>query len=159
MKDWAISIGVVVTIISLISLIIPDGKMGKYVKGMFSLLVILVIIKPFTGELDGQFTWNSQSETIQYQENYLYYTTQKRVENSEGYCEKMLENLGILHASVNISYKIENLPEISIKKVSVNLENSVINADKEHIDIIEQAKKSITEYLNVSNDVVEIVNG
>ena len=46
MKVWIISIGAVIlmTVISLY--IIPEGKLGKHVKGIFSVLIIFVIINP-----------------------------------------------------------------------------------------------------------------
>ena len=46
MNSYLLSISVIVFLTSIISLILPDGKMGKYVKSFFSILILLVIISP-----------------------------------------------------------------------------------------------------------------
>ena len=46
MKEWILSIGTIIILTTIADLILPDGKIGKYIKCFFSLLVMLVILTP-----------------------------------------------------------------------------------------------------------------
>ncbi len=156
MRDWVVSIGVVVVIISVISLLIPDGKMGKYVKRIFSLLIVLVIIKPFTEEFDIAGIFYLENNQVVYQEQYIYYSIEKRVEEYEQNSIKLMENSGIFNSKINIKYQVEDVSDIKIKQVVINLKNSVIKSNAEHIDIIEEAIKSVADYLNINKNIIKV---
>ena len=38
MKQWILSVGIIVLLTSMVSLILPEGKIGKFIKAMFSLI-------------------------------------------------------------------------------------------------------------------------
>lgn len=160
MKEWIVSIGVVVIILSIISLLIPDGKMGKYVKCVFSLLIVFVVLKPivFIGEGDQIFTNDYDGVQVEttYQEEYLSYIKQKKIYELEKNCEKLMENHTIFNSKIKVVCQNDSLLDFSIKKVEINLQNAVIKSNKEHIDIIEEAVNSLAEYLDVSKTIVEI---
>ena len=46
MKNWVLSVITTVFIISLIALILPNGKLSKHVKNTLSFIVVLVIVSP-----------------------------------------------------------------------------------------------------------------
>lgn len=46
MKGWIIAIVCTIVLGVLLEIVLPKGKMAKYVKGVFSLVVILVIVSP-----------------------------------------------------------------------------------------------------------------
>ena len=104
------------------------------------------------------FTSVFNGNEIVLQENYLNYVNNEKIKNYTQNCISLLDDLGVEGAEVIIQSSVNDDLVIKFEKVLVNLKNSVLISDKEHIDIIEQAKKSIAEYLNVSNDVVEIIN-
>lgn len=156
MKDWIISIVSVVLITSIVCLILPQGKMGKFVKNIFSILTMLVIIKPLIYLKDGNFNFEQfAGSDIVIQTDFLDYIYQKRVDEQTKICLKIIEENGIKNAKVDINFEIEN-QDIKIKLVQINLQDSVIISDKGHIDIKEEIVAEISSYLFVEKEVVII---
>ena len=46
MSGWVLSVTAVVCLTVLLDIIMPDGQMKKYVKGIVSIIVIFVIVTP-----------------------------------------------------------------------------------------------------------------
>lgn len=150
MKDWLISIGLLVLLISLLTIILPDGKVGKYVKSIFSILVLLTVLKPLINIKNSSFDINffDNETTVYYQEDYLYYFYEKQKKSIEENCIKLIQDEGIKSATVNVEYVIDDL-SFKVTNVKINLSNAVINSNKEHIFVIEDVKQSLINYLNV----------
>ena len=154
MKDWIISIVSVVLITSIVCLILPQGKMGKFVKNIFSILTMLVIIKPLIYLKNGNFNFEQfAGSDIVIQADFLNYIYQKRVDEQTKICLKIIEENGVKNAKVDINFEIEN-QDIKIKLVQINLQDSVIISDKGHIDIKEEIVAEVSSYLLVEKEVV-----
>jgi len=158
MKEWVLSIGTTVVITTIISIILPEGKIGNYIKGIFSILLILAIIKPIfaIGKIDYNIENVLSQNVVILQDDFISFTNDKKVQNFTEKCEKIIEEIGIEKAVVNIDYFVDENNQIIIKYVNVNLRNSVIILDKEHIDIIEDVKTAISDYLNLDFNKVII---
>ncbi len=61
MKEWILSVVGVIALGVLVDILLPSGKMAKYVRGAFSLLVVLVIssILPIIANADFQIDFDS----------------------------------------------------------------------------------------------------
>ena len=70
--------------------------------------------------------------------------------------EKALEDIGVIDSIVKIDYVITNTFSYSIKNVFINLEKSVIKSDKEHIDIIEEIKKIVSNLLLIGDELISV---
>ncbi len=160
MSTWVINVGTVIVITTVAGFLVPDGKLGKYVKGIFSLLVLLVMIKPiFSINIDEiEFSDLFSGKEISYQEDYLDYIYSKNNANCQEKVNNLLKNISVENADVKIYHLITNDYEFQISKVTINLKNAVINSDKEHIDIIDEIKKSVSNSLSIDYNSVE-VNG
>lgn len=55
MKEWIISIAGVICLGILLEIVLPDGKSAKYIKGAFSLVVVLAIASPLPTLLKKDF--------------------------------------------------------------------------------------------------------
>ncbi len=72
MKAWIISIAGVICLGILLEIVLPNGKMAKYVKGAFSLIVVLAIASPlpsllkkdFKIDIDTDYFSNEQVEQV-----------------------------------------------------------------------------------------------
>ena len=158
MVDWILSIGTIIIITTLILIILPEGKMGDYVKGMLSILIISVIIKPMFTIVDSSYDIKEvfNQNVIVLQDDFLDFTNDKKVQNMTEKCIKIIEEIGIEDGFINIDYFVGENNQIVIKEIKVDLRNSVIISNKEHIDIIEDIKTVISKYLNVQSDRVVI---
>ena len=109
---------------------------------ILSLLISIVIIKPVL--LIKNFDFDLSNETnkgdLVYQETFFNYITSNKIDSYRNACEKLLEQNGIKNSQIIFDYYVIDDVEISIKNINVNLKNSVISTDKEHIDIVEMIK-------------------
>ena len=70
MKGWIVSIVCVIVLGILLEIVLPKGKMAKYVKGTFSLLVIFVVVSPLPKlvrkewKFDFSSTWNTVNSAL-----------------------------------------------------------------------------------------------
>ncbi|MBR2871430.1 MAG: stage III sporulation protein AF [Clostridia bacterium] len=155
MKDWVVSIVFTVLITSIIGLIVPEGRLGKLIKGVFSFVILLVVIQPIfsisTENTDYVFPAVDIENGIQ--EDYIFFVNSKKVENMEKQCVRLIKENGY-DSNVLIEYEFDNSNHISIKFVKIKLLNQVIKPDKEHIVVIEELTKSICSYLNIETNQV-----
>ena len=156
MKEWVLKIIITVFALSSIGIILPEGKLNSYVKYVFSILLIPIVIEPLLTLKNTAFDYSvAFNETqIELQSYYLEYITSLKVKEYDNAVTNCVENLGISKVKVNILYNVDENYKIYIKKVRLDLENSVINSDKEHIDIIETIKTAVSECLKIDKDLV-----
>ena len=103
MREWIISVVCVIVLGVLIEIVLPSGKITKYVKGTFALVVIFVIVAPLPRLLKSEWTfefstaWQNANATFE-EETALSYLDEKALElknflSVNGYeCEVTLEN-------------------------------------------------------------------
>ncbi len=159
MSDWVLSVGAVVLLTTVSGYIIPEGKLGKYVKGVFSILVLLVIIRPVINfDFSSiSYVFDEQESEMVIQGNYLEYVFNEKTKGLEKGVVEIIKELDVNDVNVVI---IQNMTEnygYEIKNVNINLKNAVINSDKEHINIIKEIKKTVSKYLNISEDLIDVV--
>ena len=145
-------------LISLISIIFPNGKIGKYLKSVFSFILIFSVINPLLNldEINVDFNNAFLENEVIYQEQYLDYVNQKKIDNYNDNCTKILEELGVKNAQIDFIYYTDEKYNLIVEKVNVNLKNSVIISDVEHIDIKEGISTDIASYLNITKSKVLI---
>ncbi len=158
MKDWITSITSIIMITTIFSLIMPEGRMGKYIKAMFSILIIFLIVQPIIQLKNDQtsFTQIISENKMELQTNYIDYMTQKKVSTYQVECIKKIEEKGVKNADVSIKYQLLENGDFNIVLVQINLENSVIISNKEHIDILEEITFSVANFLMINEDLVTI---
>jgi len=158
MKEWLLSIvaGVIITI--LVVSILPNGKSTKTIKSILSCLIAIIIIKPiFNINLENFNLFDFfEPKEIVLDKDYLDFFYSKSKNEQEIYCAKLIENIGIKDSIVKIECDSSNEIYL-IKSVSVNIKNSVINQELEHIDIIEKIKDNLSTYLQVDKKIINVI--
>ena len=159
MKEWIVSVVAVVFIVSISSYIVPEGKIGSYIKGIFAFLLIFVIIKPIFSINNNDFNLQSltaSSANIEVQTDYLDYVYYKKYQNLATDCIKSLRQIGVENASIDIKYFIDGNKVFVLEKIIINLQNAVMNTNKEHIDIIEEIRTAVSTLLKIDKKLVII---
>ena len=156
MKQWLLNIVVAVIITAVLSIILPEGKMGKFIKSFFAFFIMLIILMPVINidfsAIDYEMIFSSNNISVQ--TDYIEYSSDKKISFYEGQCAEIAENCGITGAKVDINYEITTNGNLQIKNVIFNLKNAEFISDKAHIDIIEESKNTVAKYLNIGNDLV-----
>lgn len=156
MTAWLLSLIGIAFLGVLVDLVLPSGQMNKYIKGMFGIFTVFVIISPLPKLLNIDIDFNSliynQSAT-EIDCDFLEATNQKIKKQLEISVEKNLENKGFLKVDVEILANLEDM-KFTIKKVIVNLQNMVINGNLPHINKYTEIKAGVLEILNIEEGQV-----
>lgn len=151
-STWILSIAGVICLSVLIELIMPNGQMNKYIKNIFSFVIVLVIIMPIPKLIGKQIDSSSifNEEEIVLQEDYLYSLNISKLkaikENIEN--DIILAGYDGVEVSISADIFVEN---IVFKTVYVNLSDLVITEEAEHKDIVEikeEIEISVGKFIN-----------
>lgn len=155
-SGFIISILGIVVLGVLIDLILPDGQMQKYIKSVFSVIVVLTMVSPLVNidinkiEFD-KFVYNENS--IELNENYLKNYNEDYKVVLENIAENTLKNNGFKNVVVEIFYNKSN-NNFKIEKVTLNLKKLEINTNQVHIDKYKEMKTIISNLLNVKGEII-----
>lgn len=158
MKTWIISISAIVLLTSIFSLIIPESRIGKLIKNVFSILIIFVIISPLSNLKTQNLSFESFVNTseITFQNDYLNYIGDKKSTELKNESIKIIEKLGVNNVFVNICYNYDSSKNFIVEYAQINLKNAVIISDKEHINIKEEIRNALSFYLQIDKNNVLI---
>ena len=155
MSGYILSVlGIVVSGI-IIDIIIPTGSMSKYIKSIYSVFVVAVLIMPLIKFLNNNNGFELIYTDYELQENLLTYIYQNKVDNLEIEIEKHFSNEGFNLIDIEIDFSIEN-NELIIKSCLTNLENLSISSGCEHINKYEFIKEVVTKFTNLSSEDITI---
>ena len=156
--SWLISIVGIVLIGVLVDIILPEGSMQKYIKSVFSIFVVFVMIYPIINmdisKIDfNKFIYNDSSITLN--DRYLDSFNKSYKKSLEELTEKQLETKGFMNVDVEILYiMLKN--KFEIQKVILNAQNLVINNEAVHIDKYKEMKNIVIRFLYIEENKVVI---
>lgn len=154
--SWLLSVIGIVVFGVLINLILPEGEIQKYIKAIFSVFVVFIMIYPILN-IDiskinyDEFFYNQTSVTVD--EKYLENYKEKYRESLQNQCETVLNNNGYQNVRVEIYLNLSS-EKFEIEKIYVNLKNLVINGNSVHIDKYKEIKSIIVSLLDVEEGKV-----
>ncbi len=150
MKNYLISIFSITLIVTLINLILPKGKLTKYVKSTCSFILAFTIVFPLVNfnNLDINSCFNDENIEINLQEDYISYVFEEKKRNDYQIINQILSNYGINNAEIKIEYNVVNLSDFTPKKIKINLckEQENVNISKEQVKIV------LGNYFNIESE-------
>ena len=151
-SSWVLSIAGVICLSVLIELVMPEGQMNKYIKSIFSFVIILVIILPLPKlikkEIDDSNLFNYQE--IELQTDYLKEINLSKVTSITKSINSDLEEMGYLNVNLSISADIFD-EKMDYRGIYVNLRDLVILDNSRHkniVEIKEDIKVVIAKYID-----------
>ena len=137
----------------LIDIIVPTGKINKYIKSIFAIFVVAVILMPVV-----KFIAKSDEITINYtdyeiEQNLMDYIFSSRVNAYENEIIEVLENNGLSNIDIKINYSI-NSNELSLNSCEVNLKNMTSSNIDSHNNRYEFIAETIKEITNLTDEVI-----
>ena len=146
MNSWILSIVGIVCFGVIIDIFIPEGQINKYIKSIFSLLIVFVIISPLPNLLNGNFSFenilnNFDSEVDL---NFLSNINKNKKEEIEKIIkESLLENEIDVPIEVNCNYLQEEFEILNIfiditnvdKNQQENIRSEIIKIIQKNINI------------------------
>ena len=153
MAGYILSIlGIVIAGI-IIDIIVPSGNINKYIKSIYAIFVVAVILSPLINYLNKEHDLSLHYEDYQVSEQLLNYISKQKVSSLELQIENSLNEEGFSNVDIKINYSIEN-NELSINSCTVNLQNLVIVAGKQHINKYEFIIEVVQEHTNLTEEVI-----
>lgn len=140
----------------LIELLMPDGQMNRYIKNIFSFIIVLVVILPLPKLLKTDFNYENifyNQESVEVDENYIYQLNLDRLNKLKHDIEGEILKNGYKNVSVYLNSSIFDNSMI-IKSVSVDLESLVITQNAEHNDI-SKIRKHISQIIKKHIEIDE----
>lgn len=154
---WIMSIVGVCILSVVVDLIVPSGKMSSSIKNVFSYIVILVVLAPLPGLINGDFSLDGLFSNVdmEIQDEYIYNINQSKLDKWTITIEKELENTGITGATVSISANIFE-SEMQIDAVYVDLYNAVISSNLANKNIQTEVVCVVLKCLDIEKNKVVI---
>lgn len=152
MKAYILGIAGAVLLSAVVSVIAPNGKMGKFVKGGMKLVVLIVLVSPFvTFFMKGEFPVGTEGKPISADTAYLETCENLLRENDERTIVALLKEEYGVGAEVVVEYAEENFAVR--KKISVKIKDFGIYAEDEHIDIMKKITAALRERYGCETEV------
>lgn len=156
LSSWIISIVGIVVLGVLMDLIMPDGEMRKYIKSIFSVFVVFIMINPVLkidiNKIDfNKFIYNESS--VEINQNFLNNYNKEYKQSLELICEENLKNAGFSGVEVVICLDLSKT-SFEIEKVKLDLKNLVINTNMVHIDKYKEMRNVVVSLLDLKEEKV-----
>lgn len=138
-----------------IDIIVPSGSINKYIKGIYSIFVVAVMIGPLVKLLAKKGDLTLKYEEYQINETLLTYIHENQAKSMELEMEQTLDQEGFANIDIILNFSSEN-NELNYLSCQVNLKNLVISADKQHINKYEFIKEIIKNGTNLTDEEIII---
>ena len=151
MKTWLFGVFAVALIITVLSLLLPEGKLAKFAKPFISLVAVIIIVSPLIN-VDGLLGGNFElyyDKAINTDTEFIDYAINAKIDKYRLNCIKIAEKNGINGSEFLIKYSINENYDLNVYGAEINLTDAVISSDEEHIVILQRLKSEVSEYLNV----------
>ena len=144
LSSWVLSIAGIVLLSTLVELILPDGQMNKYIKGIMAFIIVFVIVSPIPKLIGQGDNWGvfNFTNSINYDEETLNQINLEKIEAIKNEIITGSEKLGYKNIKVKVNAQT-NTSKLEIKTIYVDLTQLVILTNAEHKDI-SKIKKDIT---------------
>lgn len=137
-------------------IIMPDGEMGKFVKGVFALFVTFTIIAPIPKLLNkSESITVFESETSNertYDYDYAEFVNELKVDNQEKEAKRDIKRITGVDVNVEIEYENKK-----IKEINVNADKQVISQNEQHILFTDNVKMYFVTKFNIASEQVNVL--
>lgn len=154
-SSWILSIAGVVCLSTIVELILPSGQMNRYIKAIFSFIIIFVIIMPIPKllKMNINLDKNFIEQEIPVQEDYLYQLNLNKLMKIKEETEEELQVKGYKNVIVSLNADIF-VEKIEIKSINVDITRLVISDKLSHTSIVD-VRRDIAKIVQNHVDIEE----
>ncbi|MEG2561243.1 MAG: stage III sporulation protein AF [Clostridia bacterium] len=130
MSAWILSIVGIITLGVLVDIILPDGETNKYIKGIFSMIVIFMIIAPLPKMMNSDFDFGNfvDIQTVKEDENAVQAFNKKRMDIEQVKLLQFLEENNYFCVKAVIIFQSNNIYMLDKLELDItNCENALAN--------------------------------
>ena len=148
MNGYILSILGVVVAGVIIDVIVPSGTINKYIKSIYSIFLVAVLLMPLINLIDGNKLSFVYKE-YELNDDLFNYISNEKVTSLEEEIEQRFKIEGFSNIDIELLFTLNN-NKIEYNSCDVNLKNLAISADKQHINKYEFIKEVVASYTNLS---------
>lgn len=156
-SNWILSITGVICLSVIAEFILPDGQMNRYVRGIFSFVVLLIVMSPIPKLLKKDLNFSNifdYKSSIKIDDDYLYQVNLDKLTFYKNEIESDIKKLGYDNVSVYINCNILD-SQMKFKSITVDLKSLVIRQNSEHKNIAkirQDITKIILSYIEIEEE-------
>ena len=155
MSGYVLSIVGIIFAGVIVDVIIPAGSTAKYIKSIYAVFVVAVLILPIINFINNNKGFVLEYDEYEVNEKLLNYIYSNRVETLEDNISNGLKSNGLENIDIEINYSIEN-EDLVMLTCTINLKNLVINENFTHINKYDYIKKVVKDYIDLSDEEIII---
>ena len=155
MSGYVLSIVGIIFAGVIVDVIIPAGSTAKYIKSIYAVFVVAVLILPIINFINNNKGFVLEYNEYEVNEKLLNYIYSNRVETLEDNISNGLKSNGLENIDIEINYSIEN-EDLVMLTCTINLKNLVINENFTHINKYDYIKKVVKDYIDLSDEEIII---
>lgn len=153
MNDWLLNIVGVIFMGLLIELISPNGKTKNFIKSIFAIILIYVIILPLAGLTNNSISLHLDDYKFANNTDLLFVINSAKNENLTTTLILHMQNKGIEGVDVTICSNLSS-DENEIENVYVDTTNLVLSKNITHINKYEVILKVVQNFLNIEKEKI-----
>lgn len=153
MKAYIISILGISLCGVLIDIILPSGSINKYIKSIYAIFVVAVILNPIINFFSKSKNISINYNQIEISEKLLNYISTQKVEAVKYNILTELEDRGVSGIDITINFALEN-NQLVYKSCVVNLKNLVYQPTDKHITKYELITEVVQQHTNLDGEVI-----
>lgn len=149
MSAWVMSIVGVICLGILLEIVLPEGKTSKYIRGAFSIVVVLVIVAPLPSLVKKEWKFEFDDSYFSVDEEYVANVNSAYRDSVEGDLKSYLARCGYEVVDVKICYDESKCVDI----VSLSIRRNEEWSDRTQT---EKILELVSTRLKISTDRVKI---
>ena len=155
MKEWIMSITGIIVFGVLLDVVLPHGKTAKYIKGIFAVLVVYVIVSPLPKLVKSGVKWAESFDETSFDfslgDGGSFAGFGENLQNISEKTEKMLEVNGI--SGVKIAPRTDGYGNVSYVNVDFSASPKSVKTRENYL----KTKLLVANYLNIKSEEVRIL--
>ena len=155
-SQWVISIVGVVFLSVLADIVLPQGQTNKYIKSIFAIVTVFVIVSPLPTLFDSfadQTDLLFEQQTVSIDDSFLNQLVESKQIEQQNFIEKLCNENGILNIKSNITINFDE-GKYKIDLIEIYIKNAVIQNEDKNINIKEKLQQLIVDACGVSKERV-----
>lgn len=145
MDTYILSVCGAVILSAVAAMLLPEGRLGKFIGGILKIFCLLIIVLPLPSMLEGILPERGETEIsaeMPLDETFLNKMFSLQMERQEQLIDERLEGEYGIVVSSQIVWELVGY-ECEIKQIEIGVEDFGIYGKDEHIFVIEQVKNTV----------------
>lgn len=152
--SWIYNIIGIVFIGIIYEIVLPVGKINKFMKCVFSVFVLNSVMMPILSTINLKFNESSfEIISSEIDNEFINKLNESKNATYEKLIEAGIENEGILNVNVEILNNFNN-NVYKIDQIIINLTNCVLSGDVKNINKYEVITKQVKKYVGISEEKI-----